>query len=390
MAETKTKIMFVVGEASGDSHAAKLADSLRTESPETDFEMFGATGAKMRAAGVETTVEADQFGIVGVPEVARALPMFWGVFRKLKKEAQIREPDVVVLVDFPEFNLKLAKALKKLGFRVVYYISPQLWAWRKYRIKTIREDIDLLLAILPFEKDWYAKKGVTNVEYVGNPSAGEVKPDLTREQFCEKFDLDPAKPIVGLLPGSRRKETSRMLPILIETASLMAKKENNLQFVVALASNRGEKDVDDALEEMRKRGVRAPANFIAVRGKTYDVLNAADAAAVTSGTATMEAAIIETPLTIIYKTSALNGFIFRPFISTEHIGLVNLIAEERLAKELIQDGLTAERLSRELFRLLTPKINNEMRKKLAEVNESLGEGGASKRAAKAILSVLEH
>jgi len=377
--------MLVVGEASGDSHGAKLVESLRLVSPEHDFEFFGATGEKMRKAGVETIVEADEFAIVGVPEVAKAIPMFLGVLKKLKKAADEKKPDAIVLIDFPEFNLKLAKALKKKGFKVIYYISPQLWAWRKYRMRTIEKHVDLLLTILPFEKDWYEKQGIHNVEYVGNPLAGEVKSKITREEFCVKYGLDKEKPIMALLAGSRRKEVSRILPVLLETACLMSKKNNDLQFVNALAGTRDLDDVERAKKELVDRGFELPEKFLTVRGETYEALNAADVAAVTSGTATLETAIIGAPLAVVYMGSDLNYRLLRPLISVENFGLVNLIAGRKLAKELIQNDLTAENLSAELFRLLGKNVNKKMRDDLREVKESLGGGGASKRAAKAIL-----
>ncbi len=197
---------------SGDAHAAKLAAALRDAAPETRFEFFGATGEKMREAGVETIVNADQLAIVGLPEIARALPMFWRTFKTLKAAAIEKKPDAVILVDFPDFNLKLAKSLHKLGTKVVYYISPQLWAWRKYRAKTIANSVDLLLTILPFEKDWYAARGISHVEYVGNPLAKEVHSELTKAQFCAKHNLDANRPLIALLAGSRHKEIVKILP----------------------------------------------------------------------------------------------------------------------------------------------------------------------------------
>src|SRR5688500_4040278 len=189
MLNGKCKIMIVAGEPSGDAHAAKLVKALCELAPDTDFEFFGAASRKMRAAGVEEIVNADDFSIVGLPEIAKALPMFWQAFQKLKQAAIERKPDAVILVDFPDFNLKLAKSLKKQGLKVIYYISPQLWAWRKYRVSTVRKYIDLMLTILPFEKDWYRKQGILHVEFVGNPTVREVHSNLTKEQFCAKYDL---------------------------------------------------------------------------------------------------------------------------------------------------------------------------------------------------------
>ncbi len=382
------RVMIVAGEASGDSHAAKLVSALKEFSPDISFEFFGATGLKMRDAGVETIIAADQLAIMGLPEIAKAVPMFWRVFKILIKEANNRKPDVVVLVDFPEFNLKLAKSLKKNGLRVVYYISPQLWAWRKYRARGIEKNVDLLLTILPFEKDWYLEMGIQHVKYIGNPLAGEVKAKLSKKEFCVKHGLDNKRPIIALLAGSRRKEISRILPVLLETAALMETKEPGLQFINAIAATREISEVEEIMQFVEKRGVRLPKSFLTIKDETYDALEASDAAAVASGTATLETAIIGTPLAVVYKSSSINWHIFRPMISVEHFGLVNLIAQNRLAKELLQYDLTASALAGELFRLLEPNVNSAMREELAKVKESLGQKGASARAAEAIIALI--
>ncbi|MDM7923168.1 MAG: lipid-A-disaccharide synthase [Pyrinomonadaceae bacterium] len=390
MQNNPTSIMIVVGEPSGDAHAAKLVRELRARTePERTIEIFGSTGPQLREAGVETIVSADDLAIVGVPEIARALPVFWNAFKRLKAEAKRRRPDVVILVDFPEFNLKLARSLKKLGLRVVYYISPQLWAWRRYRVRTIKRDVDLLLAILPFEKDWYSIRGVDHVEYVGSPLAREVKPKLDRETFCRSHGLNASRPMIALLPGSRRTEITRHLPIMLEAASKLLIPMPEVQFVIALSENRSASEVDTAFEAA---GIvkRQKAAFTTVKNETFDALAAADAAAVCSGTATLEAGIIQTPMVVIYKGSALNYRLLMPLIDVEHFGLVNLIAGERLATELIQNDLTPEKLAAELERLLEPKVNQEMRGKLKLVSERLGSGGASGRAADAILRLLRN
>ncbi len=375
--------MIVVGEASGDAHAAKLVTRLREIAPHLNF--FGSTGAKMREIGVETIVEADDLAIVGVLEIGRALPMFWKTFQKLKKSAAERKPEAVILVDFPDFNLKMAKSLKKLGLKVIYYISPQLWAWRKYRAKTIKNSVDLMLTILPFEKDWYAKEGINQVEFVGNPLAGEIKIETTKEEFCRKHELDPTQPIVSLLAGSRHKEISRILPVLLETAGLMSRQNRDLQFVVAMASTRKMSEFEAAQSQVGD----LPEKLVVVQNETWDALKASDVAAVTSGTATLETAIIGTPLAIVYKSSRLNYLLLRPLIDVPHFGLINLIAEERLAKELIQNDFNQETLAAELFRLLEVSENKQMRKRLREVTATLGQGGTSQRAAEIILRFLD-
>ena len=380
----KYKIMIVAGESSGDAHAAALVREMRRKSPSAELEFFGATGIEMREAGVETVLRADDLAIVGLPEIARALPIFWKAFKKLKQSAIARQPDVVILVDFPDFNLKLAKSLKKAGLQIIYYISPQLWAWRKYRVKTIEKYVDLLLTILPFEKDWYRRQGISHVEYVGNPLAGEVFAEYGRAEFCEKYKLDSAQPIVALLPGSRHREIVKILPPLIETAAQMAEQNGKIQFVVALGAARRLAEVEAEIKRAKDKKLKLPEVLISVCGATREVLKAADAAAVTSGTATLETAIIGTPLAIVYKTSALNYKLLRPLISVPHFGLVNLVAGERLAKELIQESFTPQALAKEIFRLLEAETNRKMRRRLAEVTESLS-GGAARLAAEAIL-----
>jgi len=382
--------MIVVGEVSGDTHAAKLVNALRELAPDTDFEFFGTTSEKLREAGAETIVSADNLSIVGLPEIARALPMFWRMFQDLKKAADERKPDVVILVDFPDFNLKLAKALKKKGFRVIYYISPQLWAWRKYRAKTIENYVDLLLTILPFEKDWYQRRGIAHVQYVGNPLAGEVQPRGTKEEFCRKHNLDSSKQIIALLPGSRHKEIVRILPLMLETAALMTRENADLQFVIALPTTRKKSEVETAINQARQKKIKVPPNLLIVQNETHEAINAADVAAVTSGTATLETAIIGTPMAIVYKTSGFNYKLLRPLIDVEHFGLINLIAQESVAKELIQNEFTKESLSAELFRLLEPENNQKMRERLSEVTETLGHGGTAKKAARIVLEFLRN
>ena len=381
------KIMLVAGEASGDAHAAKLVEALRAHSPEIEFEFFGAAGERMRAAGVEEIINSDNLAIVGLPEIACALRMFWRVFRTLKSAATARKPDVVVLVDFPEFNLKLAKTLHKQNLKIVYYISPQLWAWRGYRIKTIEKSVDLLLTILPFEADWYEKRGVRHVRYVGNPLAREVRSNLSREEFCGENNLDAAKPVIALLPGSRGKEIARILPAMLETAALMARANADLQFVVAASSGEKFETINALIERTKKKILDLPTSLKVVAGETREALNAADASAVASGTATLETAILGAPMAIVYKTSRLNYRLFRPLISVEHFGLINLIAGERLAKEFIQDDFTPDALAAELF-LLAPEANEKAREKLRAAADSLGRGGASKRAAAEIINFL--
>jgi lipid-A-disaccharide synthase len=379
------KIMIVAGEASGDLHAAKLVNALK-EMPGATFTFFGSAGKKMREAGVDPVVRADNLSIVGLPEIGRALPMFLEIFRKLKQAAYERKPDVVILVDFPDFNLKLARSLSKRGFKIVYYISPQLWAWRQYRIRTIKKHVDLVISILPFEKSWYAKHGFQDVEYVGSPLAREVHATKNSTEFRELHGLHLEKPLIALLPGSRHKEIVRILPVMLEAAAEMSRSDSSLQFVIAAASEENENDIRTAIDGAGSLPILG--KLIIATNETFNALNAADAAAVASGTATLETGIIGTPMAIVYKTSALNYKLLRPLIDVEHFGLINLIAGERVAAELIQDDFTGQTLADELSRLLEPERNAEVRERLRAAAEKLGHGGASRRAAKLVLDVL--
>jgi len=379
--------MIVAGEASGDTHAAKLVRALREAEPDTKFEFFGAAGPKMRAEGVDPIVESDGLSVVGLVEIASSLQVFLGAFRSLKQAAVRRQPDVVILVDFPEFNLRLARALKRKGFRIVYYISPQLWAWRKYRLRSVKNSVDLMLAIMPFEKEWYERNGYERVEYVGSPLAREVQPTMDKAAFCKKHELDPNKPIVALLPGSRHKEIVRILPVMLAAASEIFSQNPEVQFTISVASDRNVLDVREILSATEHQGLRL-ANVRVIEAETYNALRSADTAAITSGTATLEAGIIGTPMVVVYKTSELNYRLFEPMIDVPHYGLINLIAGKRVAKELIQVEFTPRSLSDELMRLLDPTANAAMRSELKIAADKLGHGGASKRTAEAILRLI--
>lgn len=384
--ENNLKLMLVAGEASGDAHAAALVGALREAAPETEFDFFGSTGARMRAAGVDPVVKADELAILGLWEIGRALPKFWRAFGELKRAVMERKPDAVILVDWPDFNLRMAHWLRRRGVKVVYYISPQLWAWRSYRARSVARDVDLLLSILPFEKDWYARRGITNVEYVGHPLAGEVRPSYGREEFCRRNNLDPARPVVALLPGSRHKELVRILPPLIEAAALVAKQRSDAQFVLVVAPNRDPAEARDIIEKGYDPAFKTSVHL--VHHETREALAAADVAAVASGTATLEAALLGTPLVIVYKESAINWHTLGSLITAEHYGLANLIAGRRIVTELIQNQLNGPDLAAELLSLLEPSRNAAMRSELKSVAEKIGDPGASARAAQVILKFL--
>jgi len=380
--------MIVAGEASGDAHAASLVDALRAADPDFHFEFFGATGPLMRAAGVESVVRTDDLSILGLVEIAGALPKFWRAFKLLKQAAIEKTPAAVILVDWPDFNLKLARALHRRGLKIIYYISPQLWAWRGYRARSIERNVDLLISILPFEKDWYADRGIDQVEYVGHPLAGEVRARHKRAEFCRQMKLDSKLPIISLLPGSRRKELERILPPMLEAAALISAREPNVQFLVVVAPGRSSDEIRDIIRAQRATPEPLPSCLHIVSGQSREALAASDAAAIASGTATLEAALLGTPMVVVYKESLINWHTLGSLITVDHYGLVNLVAGERVATELMQDDLNGERLANELMSLLDEKNNANARMRLREVAHELGEGGASQRAAELILASL--
>jgi lipid-A-disaccharide synthase len=370
--------MIVAGEPSGDAHAAALVAALRKKSSQMEY--FGATGPLMRAEGVETVVNSDELAIMGILEVAQALPKFIHAFRTLKAAAIKRSPDAVVLVDWPEFNLRLATALHRRGIKVIYYISPQLWAWRPRRISSIKRDVDLLLSILPFEAEWYKTRGVEHVEFVGHPLAGEVMARVGREEFCRQHSLDPSQPIVSFLPGSRRKELERILPPMADAIRKLRETDPKIQFVVAVAPSRTIEETKATLSSLNSIKI--------VQGQTREALAASDAAAIASGTATLEGALLETPMVVVYKESAVNWHTLGRLITVPHYGLVNLVAGGEIAKELMQTDLTGENLAHELRQLLDPNRNKAAREELRRVGNLLGEAGASERAASIIQKFL--
>lgn len=372
--------MIVAGEASGDKHGARLVSALRELAPSHEWEFFGSGGDEMRTAGVETLVDAREMAIMGALEITRTLPRFLRAFSTLRKAATERHPDLVILVDWPEFNLRLARRLKKDGHRIAYYISPQVWAWRSHRVTAIKRDVERILVILPFEREFYATHGVS-VEYVGHPLLDSVRVTQTREQFCGEHSLDTGQPIVALLPGSRGSELKHILPPMIEAARVLSANSPEIQFVLPLAST-------VAAEEIRS-SVHYFNAIRLIQGATYNAIATADLAVVASGTATLEAAIIGTPMIVVYKASALNWRIFHPMIQTKFVGLPNLIAGKQVAPELLQHEMNGKRLAVEVKALLGDKAALErQRADLRDVAKKLGEKDASSRAARSILDLL--
>lgn len=368
------RLLVSSGEPSGELYAAELVRSLRPLAPE--LAVFGLGGDRLAAEGAQLVGHVRELAVVGLAEVLSHLPRIRGIFHRLVAAAERERPDLAVLIDYPDFNLRLARALHRRGIPVVYYVSPQLWAWRAGRIRTIRETAAHMLVIFPFEEALYREAGVP-VTFVGHPLVDLVRPAPDRGAFLHGAGLDPSRPVVALLPGSRGKEVALNLPVLVEAVRRMAAEDPSLQFAVALAPTLPALPVERAF-------VGTGARLLA--GQAHAALGAATVAIVASGTATVEAALLGTPMVVVYRISRLTYALGRRFVRVPHFAMPNLIAGKRVVSELIQADFTPERTAADAFALLRdPALREQTRSELLEVRRRLGAPGASARAARAIL-----
>ena len=372
------RLLVSCGEPSGDLYGAELIRHLRRELP--GLSVFGLGGDRLEGEGARLTAHVRDVAVVGLVEVIRHLRRLRSVFRALIAEVERDPPDLAVLIDYAGFNLRLARALRRHGVPVVYYVSPQVWAWRRGRIRTIRANVARMLVLFPFEEDLYRRAGVP-VTFVGHPLVDLVQPPADRGGLRRDLDLDPGRPLVAVLPGSRRQEVEYNLPPLAEAAVRLAARRPDLQFVLAAAPG-------IERESIEARHLRRAAAG-AWRTGHYDVVGAADLALVASGTATVEAALLGTPMVVVYRLSPLTYALGRPFVRVPHYAMVNLVAGRRLVPELIQHGFTAAAVEAEALSLLeNPERSAIMRAGLHEVRRLLGEPGASGRAAWAVIETL--
>jgi lipid-A-disaccharide synthase len=372
-----TTVMISCGEASGDLYGGALARELAAREPGVRIIGFG--GAHLAAAGAELAGDYHRFSVTGLTEALRVLPRSYGMLRRLGALARERRPDVFVAIDFPDFNFRLASAVHGEGIPVVYYVSPQLWAWRPGRIRAMQRFASRVLVIFPFEQEIYERAGIP-AEFVGHPLVDLLPVPAPRATFLESLGLAPAAPTVGLLPGSRRNEVLGTASILAEAAKLIAARMPGVQFVVA----RAPRLADDLFAPIAQAGVRVAL----VEGRTDDVLHAADAVVTASGTATVQTALHERPMVIVYRLSPLTYRLGRPFVRVNTFGMANLVAGRTIVPELIQDDFTPERVAQETLRyFLDPGYADATRRELAAVRAKLGDPGASGRAADAVLRV---
>jgi lipid-A-disaccharide synthase len=365
------------GEPSGDLYGAELLRHLRRDQPR--LAAFGVGGDRMADQGVSLTAHVRDLAVVGILEVIRHIPTIRRSFSRLLEELDRQRPDAAVLVDYPDFNLRLAKELRRRGVPVIYYVSPQVWAWKRGRVRTIRDTVSRMVVIFPFEKALYEDAGVP-VTYVGHPLVDLVHPAKDRHAFLTGLGLDPARPVIAVLPGSRTTEVANNLPPLVEAAGIVLRSRPEAQFVLAAAPL-----LDAAALRARCGGV--PIRVVA--NETHAVVGAADLALVASGTATVETALLGTPMIVVYRVAPVTYALGRRFVRVAHFAMVNLIAEREVVPELIQSDFTASRVAEEALSLLNDERRvRRMRDDLADVRRRLGEPGASARAAAAVRELL--
>ena len=371
-------ILVSAGEASGDYYAAELVRELRRRWPDCDF--FGCAGPHLREAGVEAVIRSEDLSVVGIVEVVPHLPRIWLRFRKLVRSAARRRPELAILTDSPDFHFPVARKLKRLGIPVVYLIAPQVWAWRKGRVKTMRRVIDQLLCIFPFEEPFFQQHRVP-VTYIGHPLATRVRPALSREEFFRKHKLPEDRPLVAVLPGSRRNESLRHLPELVRAAELLGR-DRSLSFILPASPTCG-------AEFFRQPLAGSPIR--AIEGEAWDAMAHCDVALAAVGTVTVEAALLGAPMVTFYRVAGVTGAIIRRLADVPFYSLVNLIARKAVVPELMQEAMTGERIAAETARLLDNATERaKMKEELARVAGLLsGTGDAIIRAADAVERALE-
>ena len=375
-----TSILIVAGEASGDLHGSHLAMELKNLRP--DAILKGIGGSKMEQAGVELLYSIRDFAFLGFSEVIRHLPFIRRVFKRMERLFKEDKPDLVILIDYPGFNLRLAKMAKRYRIPVFYYISPQVWAWHSRRARTIARRADRLAVILPFEVEFYRRRTGLQPDFVGHPLLEIVHSELDAEQFCHRWHLDAERPILGLLPGSRTQEIGRLLPVMVRAGRLLKCKVPDLQIAIGTIPSIQRSFYEKIL---RQHGV----DVVLVEDQTYELMNHSQLLVVASGTATLETGILGKPMVILYRMSFLSWLIALLLVRVRHIGLVNLVAGERVVPELIQYQVNPRRVAREVYRLLKDKKGRDrMAGRLLSIRKKLGHEGASRRTAELALDLI--
>lgn len=373
-------IMFSAGESSGDQHAANMFLELKKHQP--DIKGFGMGGAKMALAGIDIRYNSGSIGVIGVVEVLKHYGEIRRALKLIQQLVSTERPDLLVCVDYKEFNLKLARFAKQCGVKVLFYVSPQVWAWRPGRVKTYGKAIDMMAVIFPFETTYYDAENVP-VRYVGHPSVDKVHPQRSRLEDMAIFNLDEGNPVIGLLPGSRANEINRLLPIMLAAAEILQARIPGIQFMLPQADSIS----DELLESYMRQSL---VKITVIKNQPYDVIQCCDVVMTTSGTATIEIALLTVPMVITYKLAALTYWLGRWLVNTPFIGLPNIILRKGFIKELIQHEATSENLAEEIERILTDKFYaDQMRDNLNQVKQQLGQGGGSKNMAELALEIMK-
>jgi lipid-A-disaccharide synthase len=377
------KILVSAGEASGDFYAALLVEELRRQWPDAEF--FGCTGPRLRAAGVRTVVDAASLAVVGLIEVVAHIPRIYGEYRRLLAEARRLRPDIAILTDSPDFHLRVARRLERDGIPVILLVAPQVWAWRKGRLAGMRRSLKHLLCIFPFEEEFFRREGLA-ATYIGHPLAGLVRPAMGRDEFFEKHGLVRNRPLVAVLPGSRRGEAARHLPVLLDAVERL-NREQAMNFMLPASAIAGTAFFEERIG-------RAPIRVI--QGESWDAMAHADVVLAASGTVTIEAALLGTPMVTFYKVAIPSWVAGKLLVRVPFYSMVNLIAGRAVVPELMQHEMTGARLAAEARRLLVDEqARSEMRAGLAEVRRRLTshtdslEGSAAQRAAAIVQGILE-
>ena len=373
-------VLFSAGEASGEQHAAHMfQEMLKLNS---NVRASGMGGSKMRQAGIDIRFDSSGIGVIGLVEILKHYGEIRRALNVMKAIVAEEKPDLLVCVDYKEFNLKLAQFAKKQGVKVLFYVSPQVWAWRPGRVVTYGKAIDMMAVIFPFETAYYQAKNVP-VRYVGHPSVDKVHPLHGKSEDLALFGLDAKRPIVGILPGSRANEIKRMLPVMLDAATLLAEKQPELQFLLPQADSISDEELQSYLQPCQ-------VAINVVKGQTYDAIQCCDAIMTTSGTASLEIALLGVPMLIAYRLAPLTYWLGKQLVKIPFIGLPNIIAGKSVAKELIQHDVTAENLATEILRLLNDQpYRVACLQGLQVVKTELGAGGGSKNMAQLALSMLQ-
>lgn len=373
------KLIFSAGESSGDQHAANMFLELKKRYPEISG--IGMGGTKMRQAGIDVRYDSAGIGVIGLVEILKHFGEMLRALNLMKQIVASEKPDLLICVDYKEFNLRLAKCAKRLGVKVLFYVSPQVWAWRPGRVVTYGKAIDMMAVIFPFETRYYEAKNVP-VRYVGHPSVDKVHPNRSKTENFALFGLDSSRPIVGLLPGSRSNEIKRILPVMLEAVSKLAERQPGLQFLLPQADSISDAELSEHLRH-------TTVSIQVIKQQPYDAIQCCDAVMTTSGTASLEIALLGIPMVIVYRLATLSYWLGKQLVKIPFIGLPNIIAGKAIIKELIQQQLTADNLVAEIERLLyDPNYRQSSLEQLMQVKQQLGVGGGSKNMALLAMEML--